>query len=110
MQTLEINGRRWTRICRSAEVHARSGIRFEVDIEHDLALFRVDGRVHCVTNVCPHKRMPVIYDGHVENGIVTCPMHGWRYDVCTGKRDGGNSTLTKYDVLEREGWVYVTLQ
>ena len=110
MHTVEIDGKLWTRLCRSIDVHARHGVRYEVDIEHDLALFRVDGEVHCVTNVCPHKRMPVIYDGHLEHGIVTCPMHGWRYDVCTGKRDQGLSTLTKYEVLERDGWVYVILQ
>jgi nitrite reductase/ring-hydroxylating ferredoxin subunit len=104
------NGVEWTRVCRSIEVSERHGKRVEIDIEFDLALFRIDGTVYCVTNVCPHKRLPVIYDGFVENGIVTCPMHGWRYDVRTGCKDTGNSKLSTYDVLEADGWIYVTLQ
>lgn len=110
MITIELDGRQWTRLCKSIEVSSRHGFRVEVDIEHDLALFRVDGVVYCVSNVCPHKRIPVIYDGHIEQGIVTCPMHGWRYDVCTGKRDTGNSALQRYVVMEHNGWVYVILQ
>lgn len=103
-------GREWTRICRSVEVSERHGKHVDVDIEHDLALFRVDGTVYCVSNVCPHKRSPVIYDGHIEAGTVTCPLHGWRYDVRTGCRDTGNSKLKTYEVLEADGWVYVILQ
>jgi nitrite reductase/ring-hydroxylating ferredoxin subunit len=37
-------------------------------------------------------------------------MHGWRYDVRTGCKDTGNSKLSTYDVLEADGWIYVTLQ
>lgn len=108
--TVVRNGREWTRICRSVEVSERHGMHVDVDIEHDLALFRIDGAVYCVSNICPHKRSPVIYDGHIEAGVVTCPLHGWRYDVRTGCRDTGNSALKTYEVLESDGWVYVILQ
>lgn len=106
----DANGIEWVRICKSAEVNERQGKRVEIDIEYDLALFRVSGTVHCVTNVCPHKRMPVIYDGVIENGLVTCPLHGWRYDVRTGMKDVGTSRLSYYQTREEGGWVYVSLQ
>jgi hypothetical protein len=41
--TMNIDGEEWTRIARSPEVSERQGFRVELDIEHDLALFRVDG-------------------------------------------------------------------
>ncbi|MBM4178596.1 MAG: Rieske (2Fe-2S) protein [Ignavibacteria bacterium] len=107
---VDADGIEWLRICRSAEVHERHGKRIEIDVEFDLALFRVSGNVHCVSNVCPHKRMPVIYDGVIEHGIVTCPMHGWRYDVRTGQKDAGTSKLPCYQTREEDGWVYVNLQ
>jgi nitrite reductase/ring-hydroxylating ferredoxin subunit len=58
--------------------------------------------------VCPHQRIPVLYDGHINNGVVTCPMHGWEFDLCN--RDGRRPGLRHYETLEHEGWVYAILQ
>ena len=37
-----------------------------------------------VDNVCRHVGNP-IDDGLVEAGCLTCPWHGWRYDLGTGE-------------------------
>lgn len=49
-----------------------------------VALFNVDGRFHAVSNVCLHRGGP-IGEGTLDGPIVTCPMHGWEYDVRTGE-------------------------
>ncbi|MFQ6011775.1 MAG: Rieske (2Fe-2S) protein [Nitrososphaerales archaeon] len=51
--------------------------------EKELALFNVDGEFYAVDNLCRHEGGP-IGDGDLEDNIVTCPMHGWLYDVVTG--------------------------
>jgi nitrite reductase/ring-hydroxylating ferredoxin subunit len=48
-----------------------------------IAVFRVDEQLVAVENVCRHVGNP-IDDGFVERGCVTCPWHGWRYDLRTG--------------------------
>lgn len=48
-----------------------------------VALFVVDGEVVALGNVCPHAGGPIGL-GDVEAGIVTCPFHGWQFDVRTG--------------------------
>jgi nitrite reductase (NADH) small subunit len=50
---------------------------------HPVALFNVDGRFYAVSNVCLHRGGPV-GEGDLDGTIVTCPMHGWEYDVRTG--------------------------
>ncbi|MCX6140025.1 MAG: Rieske (2Fe-2S) protein [Candidatus Kapabacteria bacterium] len=105
--TKELDGKQWLRLCRSVSVSERQGFRVEVDIEHDLALFRIDGVVRCVTNVCPHKRIALIYDGYISDGTVTCPMHGWRFDICTGANTVGGGGLRTYEVKEESGWVWL---
>jgi nitrite reductase/ring-hydroxylating ferredoxin subunit len=50
----------------------------------ELALFNVDGTFHCIDNVCPHQGGP-LGDGHLEGTTVSCPLHGWKFDVTTGK-------------------------
>ncbi len=49
-----------------------------------VALANVDGRFHAINGVCLHHGGP-LGDGPLEGAVVTCPWHGWQYDVRTGK-------------------------
>ena len=54
----------------------------EVDGEQ-VALFNVDGEFFAISNTCLHRGGP-LGEGFVEGDVVTCPWHGWRYNVKTG--------------------------
>ncbi len=43
-----------------------------------VAVFRYDGCISAVTNVCAHQRGP-LGEGKVVDGCITCPWHGWEY-------------------------------
>ncbi len=61
------------------------------EVEHDgriYALFNVEGAIHVIDGICPHQGGPLA-DGAVEGTVVTCPWHGWQFDVCTGKTQLG---------------------
>lgn len=81
---------------------AADGDRVIVDVAgQEVAVFRVDGDYHALPNFCPHQaaplcegeltgRMVVGDDGweweYVQEGeIVTCPWHGWKFDVTSGR-------------------------
>lgn len=81
-----------------------------VDIETDLALFMVGGSIHAVSNICPHKREPAIHEGTVHNGTVTCPMHGWCFEIATGKNTSVGGGLRTYEVVEADGWVWLVVE
>jgi nitrite reductase/ring-hydroxylating ferredoxin subunit/Fe-S cluster biogenesis protein NfuA len=49
-----------------------------------LLLFRRGSIVSCFQNACAHLGFP-IHDGEVEDGIIACPHHGFRYDLRTGE-------------------------
>ncbi|MDZ4780025.1 MAG: Rieske 2Fe-2S domain-containing protein [Planctomycetia bacterium] len=49
-----------------------------------VALFNVSGEVHALDGVCPHQGGP-LGKGQLTGGIVTCPWHGWQFDVRTGQ-------------------------
>ncbi len=65
------------------EVKEARGKRVVVDGE-EIVLFKVDGKICAISNLCPHQKFQKLHEGMFENGIVTCPMHGWAYDVRTG--------------------------
>ncbi len=49
-----------------------------------LALFNVNGTFYATDNTCLHRGGPV-GEGFLEGAVVTCPWHGWQYDVKTGQ-------------------------
>jgi nitrite reductase/ring-hydroxylating ferredoxin subunit len=57
----------------------------EVEFEGRVyALFNVDGEISVIDGICPHQGGPLA-EGDVEGTTVTCPWHGWQFDVRTGK-------------------------
>ena len=48
-----------------------------------LAFFKVEGAYYAISNVCPHKGGP-LGKGTLNGHVVTCPWHGWTWDVRTG--------------------------
>lgn len=49
-----------------------------------IALFRTEHGCFAVDGVCAHAGGPV-GKGTLQGQVVTCPWHGWQYDVTTGK-------------------------
>ena len=51
---------------------------------HRLLLSRVKGRVYAVVDRCPHMGMSLAR-GKIDGGVVTCPFHNSRFDLCSGR-------------------------
>ena len=49
-----------------------------------LAVFNVEGEIFAMDGVCPHQGGP-IGKGKMQGCIVTCPWHGWQFDVHDGQ-------------------------
>ena len=74
-----------------------------------LAIFRVDGKLHAMDGMCAHQGGPIA-EGVVESGCVTCPWHGWQYELDTGIQTINRQPLQQiYDVREQAGSVQVLL-
>jgi NAD(P)H-dependent nitrite reductase small subunit len=72
-----------------------------------LALFNVDGAFYAIDNTCLHRGGP-LGEGELEGPIVTCPWHGWQYDVTTGVNTMDDSQrVARYEVKVEGGAVLV---
>ena len=71
------------------------------EVEHDgriYALFNVDGQISALDGICPHQGGPLA-EGQLEGTTVTCPWHGWQFDVRTGQNSlGGRLKQPVYEV------------
>jgi len=55
----------------------------ELEDGRPVALFNVDGEIFALDNTCPHAGGP-LGEGTLDGEIVTCPWHGWKFNVRTG--------------------------
>ncbi|EMI45082.1 Rieske (2Fe-2S) protein [Rhodopirellula sp. SWK7] len=63
-----------------------SGEDFAVEALIDgrvVAIFRHAGEWYAMDGMCSHQGGPLA-EGVVRDGCVTCPWHGWQYDLATG--------------------------
>jgi nitrite reductase/ring-hydroxylating ferredoxin subunit len=49
-----------------------------------VAVFRYDGRVSAVSNVCRHQNGP-LGEGKIVGGCIVCPWHGYEYEPASGR-------------------------
>jgi len=76
-----------------------AGAAREVEFEGRVyALYNIDGVISAIDGICPHQGGPLA-EGIVEGTTVTCPWHGWQFDIRTGKTPlGPKITQSVYDV------------
>ena len=51
--------------------------------DKDIAIFNVDGTICAIADTCPHAGGSLGL-GKLDGRIVTCPVHGMKFDVTTG--------------------------
>lgn len=73
-----------------------------------IAVIRLGDEFVAIDGSCPHASGPLA-DGIVTASCVTCPLHGWRFDVRTGAPAGGGATagVQTYEVRVNGGDLYV---
>jgi len=78
----EIKGHTWRTVCRVGELADGEG-KTVIAGGKLIALFHVQGKYRAIDDTCPHMGAS-LSGGYVEEGIVTCPWHAWRFRLCDG--------------------------
>jgi nitrite reductase/ring-hydroxylating ferredoxin subunit len=77
--------------------------------EEEIALARIGDDFYAVQGACLHLEGP-LGDGRLEDHVLTCPWHGWQYDIRTGKNEFDLAIqLRTYDVRVENGEVRVAV-
>ena len=72
----------FTKVATTAEIPSGKGKVVEVQ-GRAVAVFNCDGSFYAIDNTCRHRGGP-LGEGSLSGTTVTCPWHGWGYDVTTG--------------------------
>jgi nitrite reductase/ring-hydroxylating ferredoxin subunit len=106
-----------------------NGDRILADIEgREVSIFNIDGEFHAALNYCTHQGGPVCeglvggmltadpsdtgwdlsYDS--KNTYLSCPWHGWKFDIESGEHAGGRPhKIPTYEVEVHDGELYVRI-
>ncbi len=64
------------------QIRPGAGSRFVI-ADKEMAIFNVDGTICAISDTCPHAGGSLGM-GKLDGRIVTCPVHGMKFDVTTG--------------------------
>ena len=78
--------------------------------EDEIALFNYKGKYYAVTNKCPHRGAP-LGEGRIEEGIVICPNHEWRFKLESGANmQNPELFIPTYPVKVKKENIYIGLE
>ncbi len=63
--TEELDG--FQKVCKLTDLQEKIGKRFMIN-DIDVAVFKVDGEIYALNNICPHQHAAIMYDGFVDDG------------------------------------------
>lgn len=92
----------------------------------EIAILNVDGQLYAFRNRCPHQGVEMIYGSvggtmlpsdpgeyiySCDNQIISCPLHGWEFDMNTGKSlFNSKISVGNYEIQEIDGSIVLKVK
>ncbi len=74
-----------------------------------IAVFHLEDTLYALDGVCPHQGGPLA-EGTVTGTVVTCPWHGWQFDLRDGQHQFSPSTCQPtFPVKVEDGKIFVDI-
>ena len=69
-------------VAKVGDIEEGTGMAYAVN-GRMVAVFRENDKYFAIDDMCPHMGASLA-PGYLQDGVVTCPWHGWQFDVETG--------------------------
>jgi nitrite reductase/ring-hydroxylating ferredoxin subunit len=93
---------------RVEDVPPGRGATVELSNGSELALFNLGGEFFAIENICPHKGAPLA-EGQLCAYTVECPLHGWQFDVRTGRCLTTDADVESFEVEIIDGRITIVI-
>ena len=100
---------KYTKVMKCADLEIGKSAIIEV-ADKEIALFNYKGNFYAIDNTCPHRGSP-LGEGRVEEGILICPNHEWRFELKSGWCPQNPELSTEvYPIKVSDEKIYVRLE
>lgn len=98
----------WYFLCDASDLPEGSSREFVVD-GRIVALFRTSQQWYAIDGMCAHQGGPIA-QGKLDANCITCPWHGWQYDITNGKNLlTGKQMLDCFPIEQRQQEIWIQL-
>ena len=105
-QQYELSSNGFHEICKVSEIHENRAKAVCIK-NQNIAIFKYNGLVSAVNNVCRHQMGPLA-EGKIIDGCITCPWHGYQYLPQNGQSPPPfTEKLETYEIKILEGKVWL---
>lgn len=82
---------------------------FKIRFEHrDICVVKTEEGIFGISNKCPHAGAQLHFGHCNKKGVIGCPLHGYKFDIKTGRSaDGNNYKLSTYHFKTEEDKLYI---
>ena len=100
---------KYTKVMKCDDLEIGKSAIIEVG-DKEIALFNYKGDFYAIDNTCPHRGSP-LGEGRVEEGILICPNHEWRFELKSGWCPQNPELSTEvYPIKVSDEKIYVRLE
>ena len=69
---------------RTSDIPDGKMVHLMIDKKKDILVVKIEGNYYAISNVCTHEGAR-LHEGSLNGRELTCPWHGAKWDVTTGK-------------------------
>lgn len=97
------------KVCQDRDLPEKGVVTVKV-LARTVAVFRIGGVLFGLEADCKHMKASIAR-GKIDGLIITCPAHGWQYDIATGAcLNEPWAKLKTYPVIVEGEQIFVELQ
>jgi len=94
------------KICGESEIPV-GGSKVIRILARRVAVFNLDGTLYAIEADCKHMKANLA-SVELNGTVITCPLHGWRYDIPTGEcLEEKWAALKTFPVFVENGYIWV---
>ena len=96
------------KVCSDDQIR-EGGVKSLKILARNVAVFRLGGQLYGLEADCKHMRASIAY-GTIDGDVITCPAHGWRYNIKSGEcLNESWAKLKTYPVEVVDGVVFLEI-
>ncbi len=98
------------KLCKVSDIKSGKAKAFKID-DFEIAVINLNSKFFALSNICPHQHTKIVNgsDAIIEGENIVCPMHGWTFEIKTGKPVYGSGQLKKFDIEVKNDEIWVKL-
>ncbi len=95
------------KIARCADIPEGGNIVVSLEDGREVAIFHIGEEYYALDNRCPHMEGP-LGEGELDGCVVTCPWHGWQFDVRNGEcQNMPGEQAKKIPLTVEDGFIWI---